>query len=450
MNRAARGSSHPDASGHAGVVPRDALAYGAAVPTARSSLLLALCSSVLAAAACGGGGETTSTTSSSTSTTSGTGGAGGSTGSTTSTGGSGGGACTRQPGPADGPRKVLVSHPFSAAGTKTDVWEVLDLDASGTLSRPGVTFHMGPAFMGRAVFTPDGLVAISAQDDGTLGVVRFDHGAPTVVHAAFKAPFYAGAVLMEPAGDAALVLDSEWRNIGGGVYRIPIGCDGTLGEAALIAPAKLPYALARLGQTPSRVLLGSADVLDSKAGDNAFLLDLGAAPSVVAGAAAFPDDQAIVSSVALTRDDTFGLFADNGLGVGDRVAVVAVTPTGLTPLQVLTPIKDPVAIVTSPFDNSAIVASGEGNAVYTLGFDAAAAAAPFTVTGHVTYVGAKPQLPGAAILLERGALRGRVLLAELSGVRQLRFEQAGGVTDLGLFDLGAGNESTVGVIGVQP
>lgn len=418
--------------------------------TARSSLLLsALLSSVLAAVACGGGGETTSTSS----TTSGTGGAGGSTGSTTTsstTTGSGGGACARKLGPADGPRKVLVSHPFSAAGTKADLWEVLDLDAAGALSRPGVTFHMGPAFMGRAAFTPDGLVAISAQDDGTLGVVRFDDGAPTVVHAAFKGPFYAEAVYMEPGGDAALVLDAEWRNIGGGVYRIPIGCDGALGEAALIAPAKLPYALARLAQSPSRVLLGSADVLDSQAPDNAFLLDLGAAPSVVAGGAAFPDDQAIVSSVALTRDDAFGLFADNGLGVGDRVAVVSVTGTAVTPLQVLSPIKDPVSVVTSPFDNSAIVASGEGNAVYTLGFDASSASAPYTVTGHVTYVGNKPQLPGAAILMERGALKGRVLLAELSGVRQLRFEQAGGVTDLGLYDLGSGNESTVGVIGVQP
>jgi hypothetical protein len=39
---------------------------------------------------------------------------------------------------------------------------------------------------------------------------------------------------------------------------------------------------------------------------------------------------------------------------------------------------------------------------------------------------------------------------ELSGVRQLVFTQPSGITDLGLFDLGAELENMVGAIGVSP
>jgi len=249
------------------------------------------------------------------------------------------------------------------------------------------------------------------------------------------------------------VVDPNWRNNGGGLYRVSIGCDGTLTDLGLVAPSKLAAGMVRLGKTPARAVLASADVLASKAGDNAHLLDLGGpAPSLIGGAAAFPDDEAIISAVARTHDDRFVLIGDNSefASVPNRVAVVSVSGDGLALAQTLSPILDPVSIVTSPFDNAALVVSGYGNAVFALGYDPTSATAPFVVQGEPTYVGKKPQLPANAVVVDRGALRGRVYVAELSGVRQVRFEQDGQVTDLGVFSLGSGSENMVGAIGVTP
>ncbi|MFT3769193.1 MAG: hypothetical protein QM820_27455 [Minicystis sp.] len=432
------------------------------LPRASGSALIVSTLFVALAHGCGGGGETNGTTSSSSS------GAGGetsssststtssttSTSTTSSTGTGGAGGCARVPGPADGPRKVVVALPYDADGNGAKTWEVLDLDATGALAKTGATFEMGRAPWGQIAFTPDGKVGIAVHGDGTLGVFRFDGGgAPAVVHAAFKGSFYAGTVIVDPSGDGAYVLDPNWRNNGGGLYRVSIGCDGTLTDLGLVAPSKLAYGLVRLGQTPDRAVLAAADVLASEAGDSAHLLDLGgSAPALLGGAAAFPDDEAIVSAIARTHDDRFVLIGDNSefASVPNRVAVVAVNGGGLAQAQTLTPVEDPFSIVTSPFDNAAIVVSGYGNALFALGYDPDNATAPFTVKGQVTYVGKKPQLPGDAIVVERGALRGLVVLAENDGVRRVRFEQDGQITDLGLFSLGAGVENIPGAIGVTP
>jgi hypothetical protein len=54
------------------------------------------------------------------------------------------------------------------------------------------------------------------------------------------------------------------------------------------------------------------------------------------------------------------------------------------------------------------------------------------------------------VLMDRGALTGRVLVAELAGVRQVQFELDGTVTDLGLTKFLTGSESITGALGVQP
>lgn len=424
------------------------------LPLASVTILAAL------APACGGGAAPSTTSSSSggggggatsSSTQSGSGGA--SSSSTTASGGGGAGGCGRVPGPADGPRKVVVSHPFDADGMPDTRWEVLDLDAAGTLAKTGTTLQMGRADLGAMVFTPDGQVGLVAQNDGSIGVLRFGAGgAVEVVHAGFKGSFYAGAVVIDPSGDGALVLDPDWPNNGGGLYRISIGCDGTLADLGMVTPSKLAAGLVRLGQTPDRAVLAATSVLGSAPSDNAFLLDLGGAPALVGGAPAFPDEEAIVSAVARTHDDRFALLGDNSqfASVPNRVSVVAIGAGGLMFTQTLSPVEDPVAIVTSPWDDAALVVSGFGNAILALGYDPASATAPFTVKGPLAYAGAKPQLPGSAVLIERGALRGRVYVAENLGVRQARFAQGGKVTDDGLFVVGTDTAGIVGAIGVQP
>jgi hypothetical protein len=122
----------------------------------------------------------------------------------------------------------------------------------------------------------------------------------------------------------------------------------------------------------------------------------------------------------------------------------------VTPRQVLTPVEDPLSIVMSPFDDAALVASGFGDALIALDY-APQAAMPFSVRGPLTYVGARPELPGHAVMISTGALRGLVFVAENLGVRRVRFAAGGVVTDLGKTATGAsGFENITGAIGIQP
>lgn len=361
-----------------------------------------------------------------------------------------GGGCGRKPGPADAVRKVVVSHPYDASGNNANTYEVLDLSASGDLSQTGTTFDLGRSTLGKIAFTPDGKVGFVAEEDGKLGIFRFDaSGAPQVVDAAFDGGFYATSVTVDPGGDVAYVLDDEWRNNGGGVYALPIGCDGTPGTPHLLAAAKLPAALEFLPGDPSRALLASKDVLSVPAGNDAHLLSWGDPPSVLGSAAPFPDTGAIVSSAVITHDGKFALIGDNDITAAqNRIGVVSLAPIGA--VQVLSPIQDPLDFAVSPYDNAALVVSGFGNAIFRLSYDPSNSSAPFALGSEITYQGGKPQLPGNAVSIDRGSLSGLVLVVENTGVRRVRFQSDGSITDLGAFSLGSGTAAMTGAIGVQP
>ena len=205
------------------------------------------------------------------------------------------GGCGRTARPADGPRKVVVSAPYGDGGAAATSYRVLDLTAAGELSDSGASFQMGRAFDGEIAFTPDGAVGIVAQDDGTLGVFRFDDsGAAEVVHAAFAGDFYAARVVMDPGGDVAYVIDTQWRENGGGIYRVAIGCDGTLTELGLWFASKLPANL--LLTSGARAVVPAVD-WDGQIGEglDVHLLGWDEEPDWYAGADAFGDDEAIVA-----------------------------------------------------------------------------------------------------------------------------------------------------------
>jgi hypothetical protein len=337
--------------------------------------------------------------------------------------------------------KVVVSHPYDAAGQPANRYRVLELEGPA-LTDPGVTFEMGRSTIGVIAFTPDGEVAVAPQEDGTLGVVRLDGDTPEVVHAAFAGGFYADRVVMAPGGDLAYVLDNQWRENGGGIHRVAIGCDGTLTDLGRWVESKLPAGLHLAGD---RAVLVANDVGGSPAGDDAHLLDWAAAtPGPLDGADAFGDDEHIAGGSAVTEDGAHLLIGDTSAfsGIPNRVAVAAIEGDTLTPVQVLTPIEDPLSIVT--LGEVALVVSGFGDAVFVLDYDPTADP-PFTVRGEPTYVGASPQLPGHAVL--SGST---VLLAELEGVRRFRLDGGGVVTDLGLTSLGSDTDAITGAIGVQP
>ena len=359
--------------------------------------------------------------------------------------------CPRTPAAADRERVVVISHPYDASGAKAPTYELLALGTDGTLTQTGTTFEMGRSLDARIHFTPDGAIGMVAQEDGTLGVFRLDGTTPTVIDSGYDAggAFYASDVVISADGAHAFVLDAQWRENGGGIDQLAIDCDGNLAYEGEIAPARLAYAMTLLSGTSA--LVAADDIRDSTSGDTVHLVDL-TGNSVIAGADAFGDDQAIVSDATLFGTGAqYFLVADNSQfsGVDNRIAVVALGAQKLTPVQVLTPIEDPFALVAAPDGDVAIAVSGFGNAIYqidyTMGGDP-----PFSIAGELTYTGAKPQLPGKAVLIDRGSLRGMVLVAELQGIRRVRFAGGGTVEDDGVTLVGSGNEATVGSIGVQP
>src|SRR5512140_577985 len=136
-------------------------------------------------------------------------------------------SCARSPAAADRTRFVVIAHPYTAAGDASPAFEVLQLSATGQLTR----FASPRTFMlatrtpfGVIAFTPDGKVGIVAMDDGNLGVFALDaDGNPTVVQASFHGSFYADRVVMSPAGDRAWIIDRNTRANGGGIYQVEIG-----------------------------------------------------------------------------------------------------------------------------------------------------------------------------------------------------------------------------------
>jgi hypothetical protein len=364
--------------------------------------------------------------------------------------------CPRLPGPNDFVRKVVVALPYEAEGAPSNRFTVLDLSLEGTLTPTGTIFEMGRAFWGDIGFTPDGRVGLVEEQNGDLGVFRFeDDGSVTVVAPAFSGSFYASDVVMDPnVGDRAWVLNSQWRENGGGLYAVHLECDATPIDEGLAVPGKLARGLSFAQKDPGFALVGAVDLMDSETGDNTHLLSLSGEPSYRAGTNAFGDDFASISVVKATRDGLYVLLGDNqefaNPDLPNRVAVARIQDGSLTPRQVLTPILDPIAIVESPWGNALLVVSGYGNDAFVLSYDPLADP-PFVNTGSVAWGEAgKPQLPGGAVLIERGALEGLVLMSEVRGIRTLRFAADGTVADLGLTVLGEGIENMPGAIGVQP
>lgn len=396
----------------------------------------------LAFAACGGDDSSSSAS-----------GGGGTGGGGTGGGGAGAdaGGCVREPGPADAVRKLVLAHPYDANSAKSGRFEVYDVDTSGAITKTGTTFEMGRAATGEIVFTPDGKLGFVATEAGGLGVFRVEaSGAVTVLHEELMGSFYAGKLVMDPSGDRLWVLDGEWRDIGGGVYSVSIGCDDVVKDEGLVAAAKLPAAFALLSKTPGRALLAADDVLTSPENMSVHLLDWSATPSVVASESVFPSDDAIVSSMGVTVDEKYALIADNSgfSSVPNRVAVVELGAGTLKPLNVVSPIEDPADIETSPFDNTALVTSGFGNALFVLTFDAGKPTAPYAA--QKLTASSQVELPVDMVQVRRGKLQGSVFVGEVSAIRRVTFSSTGAPTDQGTFALGAGTENTAGAIGIQP
>lgn len=357
----------------------------------------------------------------------------------------------RAPAPADRVRRVVISLPYDDDAMRAEVYGVLPLAEDGTLGAVTARFKMGRAFGGPIRFTPDGSLGFVAQEDGSVGVFRLaPDGTPQVVDAHYTGGGYATRVALDPAGDRLYVLNGNTRANGGGITLVRVSCNGTLTPYSKAAAGSLPYAFLPLGD--GRAVSYARELLGSAAGDDAHLVETGPPLARKASSVSFGDSDAIVASAGLTVDHRYALFGDNSefSGPGDRVAVVAIEADALRPVQVLSAVQDPVGMVLSPFGNTGLFVSGYGNAVLPFSYDPMNPKAPIAVLPQPTYVGKRPQLPDTAVSIDRGKLKGWVLLSENTGVRRMVFAQDGSLRDLGVTSTGDKLSDIVGAIGVQP
>ena len=347
-------------------------------------------------------------------------------------------AClTLSPGHA---RHLVVSYPYSEPdGEPSDRWRVFRMGADGAPVTLTSEMTLGRGYGGRVAFRPDGALGIAVNDDGTLGVfVIDDKGDATVLEPRLDVGAYAQEVQVD--GDRVLIVDPNWPDNGGGVYAAALGCDGTIGPATRLYPAKNAVALVVDG---ARHLVAAVEAGDVATRGSLHRVVAGAR---VAGVDLFPDDDDILSALAITHDGRFALVGDNQFfsEVPNRVGVARVDGDTLVAVDLLSPIEDPVALVASPYDDAVLVVSGFADAVRVLAYDANAAH-PFVDTGEPDYIASSPQLPGSAVL--DGDV---VIVAEVSALRRFRFEGDGTVSDLGRVLEADGYDAIPGVLGLQP
>jgi hypothetical protein len=367
--------------------------------------------------------------------------------------------CVRTPGAADRARYVVVARPYNAGGNPSSMYEVVELSAQGRFTRfsPPRLFSLGSrAPFGNIAFTPDGEVGIVPMTNGQLGVFRLDVGGqPTVVAASFEGEFYADSVVMDPSGEFAWVVDANTRENGGGIHKIGIACDGTVTDLGIVAAARSPGGIGFKG---TKAVIPARDILDSgNTNNDVHLVDWSANPPTrIAAGDAFTNNDQIFSGFAMSHDGTKAFIGDSNVSGTNRVAVVGISDTAVTPLAVLDNIIDPSAIATSPHGDVAIVSASQPGGQYAEGIyilDAGGANGTWRVRGELSYANGAAVLPGDMAPITRGELAGSVLIAELTNIRRVVFRANGMVDDVDSLTFDSGGDSPadiVGAIGVQP
>lgn len=360
--------------------------------------------------------------------------------------------CTRAPRADDRTRYVVISHPYDADGNRSGSYEVLALSSAGELTRfsPPRTFEMARTTFGIIEFTPDAELGFVATEDGKLAAFRLDDsGMPTVLTPGMAGSFHASRVVVAPDGQHLWIVDKNTKENGGGIYGVAIGCDGTLTDRGNVIPADFPGAFVRVpGST--RAIIAARSIYDSSpAGEDVHQVVLdGDPPGRLGGGDVFGMEDAIVGGAAVTHDGAWFLAGDTSPVQENRLAIARVGDAAVTPERTIMPFSDPQGIVTSPFGHVAIATSTlDADKIFVL--DRQGPMATWRIRGEVAYQG-NPQLPADMVAVDRGTLRGRVLVSEVSRVRQLAFASSGEVTDEGSLVFGDGLHEIVGAIGVTP
>ena len=354
----------------------------------------------------------------------------------------------------------MTSHPFAQDTKEFGIYSF----SNNTVSPTGQLFFLDKVSEGLISFIADGKFGLVATDRGKVSIFSLGQQANAVALYADYRPktCYADSIAPDPADPSrAYILDV---NVSGGICAVTMDSSGKVtdhGAVLTIASAKqllFPPAAATSKDAIVVSLSGVVTLVDWTS--HIPVLSINAFDTVDREGS--PD--AIVSAATLTADGQYLLVLDDNAVMGTmRFAALRVNWAARTVerVQIIANSRqvsfpDPVAVVASPFNNLVLVSSAEGNAILQLKYNPADSTTPFALLDPVSITTTKPQLPNTMVLLAPDAgpdsMRGRVMVAELSGVRQLQFMPDGSVVDMGLTDseeASAGSAGIIGAFGVQ-
>lgn len=323
----------------------------------------------------------------------------------------------------DAVHSAVVSLPFASPDTGWVAYRVQD----DSLTETG-RFSLGArAAFGRVAWTPDGAIGAVPLEDGTIGLISALDGAVEVIEPTISGDFYASNLYFSPDGSTLWIVDGNWANNGGGLYKLPIDCEtGAPGAATFVRSSKLAAALL-LGE---RTVLVAQEV-DDQSGYGAWELD-GPEGEVLRGVALFDYADSSISDAVMGPGGHVWV-ADNSLWSGQDNHVVVLEADLSKRHQV--PIVDPVAIVPAPTGSDALVLSAYGADALVL----------LKESGEVETVQSSP-LPWSAAGLIEGPDAGLALVSENEALLLLRVTST--VDELVRIPLSG--DQVPGVVGLSP
>lgn len=434
----------------------------------RALVMVALSAPLALAAACGGGDDDAapSTADAGRSPAASSSGGSSSSGTVSSSGGGGssgeaGRLCHATPQGDDALRFMVSARPYASlsdAGTTTMAkrFSTFSLTSAGIVTELGEFELGGYNTAGRIAFTPDGRLGAVAlesrtqQDRGTVGVFRLDDaGQVTVVHANYKAAFFAAAVAFSPDGAFLYVSSDGTANNGGGLYAIPVGCDGTLGESTRIlsgAGTTPPFWAPSNAAAPWRALVASNALEGAGAGQGLHLITFDGVTAARLGSVDAFGQQTLINEIAWAADGTHALLVAPNPNIGGQ-RVIGVRSDGEAPvLDHAYELAGAETVVASPYGNSFFIALADPDGMARVSY--ASTSEPAFAAPETVVAGVKPQLPFAAHAITRGALKGRIVFAELDSIRQLQFDAEGDVSNVSQFKMpSAGDDDFTAILG---
>lgn len=288
----------------------------------------------------------------------------------------------------------------------------------------------------------------------------------------------AESVQFSPDGEWLYILDGNTTANGGGVYAAKVGCDGTLGETTKVVGARGATVPFWLHQDPTRALVvGDQFAGAPNATDSLHVLSFAGNQATRLGSADVTGTSTSIRYVAVSADDKVAILtAWNEFLGGPRL--IAVRLDGDTPSLIRewgTGLLGGAEVaLASPFGNAFFVTSSSSDRAYRLsyaadGFDAGADAGGdagdagadsvfgplqvLTTSSVPPLVNGNPSLSATGMVIQRGALKGRIVLGEVAALRQFQFNPDGTITDVAILDMPGGEDSiaaSIGSIGVTP